>query len=71
MSERNFVTYEEFGAVGDGVTDSSRAIQMAMNSGKSVILFGSGQYLINKKIKIPKTVKTVDFLYCSLATGDR
>lgn len=60
-----------FGAVGDGVTDSTRAIQRAMNSGKSHILFGDGIYRINGKIKIPATVKNVDFLYCSFITGDR
>ena len=62
---------DDYGAVGDGVTDSSRAIQRAMDSGKPTVLFGEGMYLINKKIKIPATVKCVDFLYCSLASGIR
>ncbi len=62
---------DDFGAVGDGVTDSTRAIRKAMESGKSVIIFGEGEYLINGKIKIPKTVKTVDFMFCSLACGIR
>lgn len=62
---------DDYGAVGDGITDSSTAIQKAMNSGKSIVVFGEGEYLINKKIKIPKTVKTVDFLFCSLASGIR
>ena len=62
---------DDFGAVGDGKTDSTKAIQKAMNSGKSVIVFGEGEYLINRSIKIPETVKTVDFLFCSLASGSR
>lgn len=62
---------DDFGAIGDGVTDSTRAIQRAMNSGKPTVLFGNGEYLINAKIKIPSTVKTVDFLFCSLACGIR
>lgn len=62
---------DDFGAVGDGVTDCTRAIRKAMESGKSVIIFGEGEYLINGKIKIPKTVKTVDFMFCSLACGIR
>lgn len=62
---------DDFGAIGDGVTDSTRAIQKAMNSGKSTIIFGEGEYLINGKIKIPETVKTIDFLFCSLACGIR
>lgn len=62
---------DDFGAVGDGITDSTKAIQKAMNSGKSVIIFGKGRYLINAKIKIPATVKTIDFMFCSLANGIR
>ena len=62
---------DDFGAKGDGKTDSTRAIQRAMASGKPFIAFGEGEYFINAKIKIPKTVKCIDFLYCSLACGDR
>ena len=62
---------DDYGAIGDGVTDSTRAIQKAMQSGKPTVLFGEGQYLINGKIKIPASVKNVDFLFCSLATGIR
>ncbi len=60
---------EDFGAVGDGRTDSTVAIQKAMDSGKSVILFGSGTYFINKCIKIPATVRTIDFMYSRLLVG--
>lgn len=67
----DWVCVDDFGAVGDGVTDSTRAIQHAMNSGKPIVVFGEGRYLINTKIHIPKTVKTVDFLFCSLACGIR
>ena len=67
----DWVCVDDFGAVGDGVTDCTRAIQKAMQSGKPIVVFGEGEYLINAKIKIPKTVKTVDFLFCSLACGTR
>lgn len=66
---RDYVIVDDFGAVGDGKTDSARAIQAAMNSGKSVVLFGKGQYLVTNTIKIPKTVKIVDFMYGNLASG--
>ena len=36
---------DDFGAAGDGVTDCTNAIRKAMNSGKSVIIFGAGEYL--------------------------
>ena len=67
----DYAFVDDFGAIGDYKTDSTRAIQNAMNSGKSTIIFGEGQYCINAKIKIPKTVTRIDFLYCSFATGSR
>ncbi|MBE6762172.1 MAG: hypothetical protein E7551_07785 [Ruminococcaceae bacterium] len=66
---QNWVCVDSFGAKGDGVTDSTDAIQKAMNSGKSTIYFGAGQYLINGVIEIPNTVKRVNFMYCDLASG--
>ena len=65
----NWACGDDFGAVGDGVTDSTSAIQNAMNSGKEVIIFGEGNYVINRTIKIPKTVKHLDFMYCTIIPG--
>lgn len=64
-----YVTVEAFGAVGDGVTDCTRAIQRAMDSGKPIILFESGPYLITDTLKIPKSVRIIDFMYGNLAAG--
>ena len=58
---------DDFGAVGDGVTDSTAAIQRAMNSGKEYIVFGEGRYLCSDEIHIPKTVKAINFMYCDFA----
>ena len=55
---------DDFGAVGDGKTDSTAAIAAAMNSGKEYIVFGEGQYLVSGEIRIPKTVKAINFMYC-------
>ncbi len=60
---------DDFGAVGDGVTDDTVAIQKAMDSGKEVILFGEGCYLISKTVKVPKTVKCIDFMYSLIHPG--
>lgn len=65
----DWVCVDEFGAVGDGKTDSTVAIQKAMDSGKSVILFGKGTYVIQRTIKIPATVMTIDFMYASILVG--
>lgn len=71
-SERkdDWVCVDDFGAVGDCITDCTQAIQNALNSGKPVILFGEGHYLINGEVKIPATVKTIDFMFCDLIAGE-
>ena len=62
---------EHFGAVGDGVTDDTAAIQAAMNSGAEVIYFNRGRYLITDEIMIPKTVKMINFCFCDLVSGEK
>ena len=69
--KNDWALVDDFGAVPDGKTDSTEAIQRAFNSGKSVIVFGSGHYLVNDEIKVPATVKTVDFMYTDLFSGDK
>ncbi len=64
-----WVCVDDFGAVADGKTDCTVAIQKAMNSGKEIVIFGAGNYKIEKTIKIPKTVKTVDFRYAGIIPG--
>ncbi len=69
--ENDWALVDDFGAVPDGKTDSTEAIQAAFNSGKSVIIFGSGHYLVDGEIKVPATVKTVDFMYTDFFSGDK
>lgn len=47
-----YVTPEMFGAVGDGITDDTEAIQEAINSGKSVLMWGK-TYCISRKLLLP------------------
>ena len=61
----------EFGAVGDGETDDTASIQAAFNSGKPVIWFQPGRYMLSDSINIPETVEHIHFMHCDLATkGD-
>ncbi len=60
----------DYGALGDGVTDDSDAIQRAMDSGKRYIYFGQGKYFINKSILIPEKVERVNFMFCDFAAGE-
>ena len=55
---------DDYGAVGDGLTDSTDAIRAAMKSGKEYIVFGEGQYKVSGEIPIPASVKAVNFMYC-------
>lgn len=69
FTEDNYAFVDNFGAKGDGVSDCTDAIQRAFNSGKEIVLFGEGLYLIENKILVPKTVKYIDFNFCQLAAG--
>jgi hypothetical protein len=54
------VSVKDFGAVGDGVTDDTVAIQAALNdasnSGGGTVLFPPGTYIVNNTITIPNKV---------------
>lgn len=69
-NESEWAFSDEFGAVGDGVCDDTTAIQKLMNSGKKYIFFQPGEYMINGKITIPSSVERVNFMYCSLVSGE-
>jgi len=57
------VSVKDFGAVGDGVTDDTAAIQAALNSlgaaGGTVTLANDGRYLIDSNLTINKSVSLV------------
>lgn len=67
----NYAVVEDFGAVADGKTDCTEAIKRALNSGKEIIYFTGGHYLVNGKIDVPKTVKKIDFMFCDFFAGDQ
>lgn len=59
----------DFGAVGDGEHDDTDAIATAFASGKPVVWFQPGHYLITRPIEISETVKHIHFMYCDIFTG--
>lgn len=71
MNKEDWVCVDDFGAVGDGVTDSTKAIQAAFDSGKPIIVFGEGHYFVNGEITVPKTVKTIDFMFCDFFSEEK
>jgi len=69
LNFENWTHPGEFGAVGDGITDDTAAIQCAMDSGKPVIYFQPGRYLIDAPIRIPASVRHVNFMFVDLVAG--
>ena len=69
-SPDNWISVNHFGAVGDGITDDTDAIQKAFHSGHSTIYFQPGKYLLNDVISIPATVNRVNYMYCDLLTTE-
>jgi hypothetical protein len=59
-----------FGAVADGKTDATAAIQKAMDSGKKVIYFQPGKYVIDSVITVPATVERINFMFTDLIAGE-
>lgn len=65
-----WISVSECGAKGDGVTDDTKAIQKGMKSGKRVIYFQPGRYLINGQITIPASVQRINFMFADLVAGE-
>ncbi|MFD8531105.1 glycosyl hydrolase family 28-related protein [Streptosporangium canum] len=62
---------KDHGAVGDGKTDDTAAIQAAMNTGKPVVYFAPGhRYLVTGTVAIPASVERVNFMYTHVAPAD-
>lgn len=59
----------EYGAAGDGEADDTEAVQRAMNSGKPVVYFQPGRYRIDSPVRIPDSVRRVNFMFCDLVAG--
>ncbi len=59
-----------YGAVADGIFDDSDAIQAALNSGKSVVYFQPGDYVINRPLCVPKTVKRINGMFVDIVAGE-
>ncbi|SDJ01414.1 Pectate lyase superfamily protein [Pedobacter sp. ok626] len=65
----DWANVDDYGAVGDGVTDDMAAIQLAMNSGKKVVYFPKNKYKISGTVSIPAAVKQVQGAGVWIETG--
>ncbi len=60
----------DFGALGDGKTDCTEAIRQAIATGKPVVWFQPGIYMIDDVIDLPATLKRLNFMKCDLGAGE-
>lgn len=69
--ENDWACVNDYGAVGDGKTDDTEAIQKALNSGKKYIWFQPEKYLVDGSIIVPETVERINFMYCDFIAGEK
>jgi hypothetical protein len=55
----DIISVKDFGAIGDGATDDTVAIQAAIDSGNSAIFFPSGTYLVSDTLTISQSQFTL------------
>ncbi len=70
LSDEEWASVDDFGAIGDGKNECSSAIQKALDSGKPGIRFGEGHYLLDRPVTIPASVRVIDFCFCDLFAGE-
>ena len=70
MDQDLWACVDDYGAVGDGLTDSTEAIQKALNSGKPYVFFGTGHYLVDGTVTVPASVRMIDFMFCDFYAGE-
>jgi len=56
----SWANVQSYGAVPDGITDSSAAVQQALKSGASTIYFPFGAYAINDSVEVPPSVRRIE-----------
>lgn len=57
---------EDYGAVGDGITDDTDAIRRAFAAGKKAVFFASHIYAVTGSIPVPETVNEVAGVFSSI-----
>lgn len=64
----NWAVVDDYGAVGDGFTDDTDAIQAALNSGKPMIYFPKQEYDFTE-VNVPASVKRINVGFARLYTN--
>ena len=59
---QEFVSVKDFGAIGDGATDDTAAIQAAINSGTKTIFFPRGIYFVGTQLTVGSASSLAQFV---------
>lgn len=70
-SPNDWISVNECGAKGDGVTDDTAAIQRTLDAGVASVYFQPGRYLVNGCVTVPQHVKRINFMFVDLVSGER
>ena len=65
----DWANVDDYGAVADGNTDDTPAVQRALASGKPVVVFRRAKYLMKSTPTIPATVHRVDLAYADIGNA--
>lgn len=66
----DWVSVTQYGANGNDNLDDTAAIQMAIDSGKPIVYFPRGTYIISDTIKVGNNVKKLDGFYSTLQVSN-
>lgn len=71
VSASHFISVKKRGAVGDGVTDDSDAIQQIFDEARpgDIVYFDHGAYVVTKTINVPKDIKITGEIWPLIMAG--
>ncbi len=62
----NWASVTQFGGTPGDDIDDTEAIQKALSSGKPVVWFPAGRYLVSGSVTVPATVRRINFMYSEM-----
>ncbi len=63
----SWANVKSYGAVADGVTDSTNAVLQALRSGAKTVYFPTGNYVVNDTLEVPATVRRIEGMMSTIS----
>lgn len=67
-NESDWISPDQYGAKSDDVSSDTKAIQLALDSGKPIVYLPSAEYIIDSPLYIPCSVQRIAGLHSSIKT---